>query len=58
MAAWRYEISLHVQNISALKEKFHVSAQPCNILYMLFVFITFYTYIRNVMFVVSGLSKL
>ena len=42
MAAWRYEISSHVQNISALKEKFHVSAQPCNILYMLFVFITIF----------------
>ena len=47
-----------LKNISALKEKFHVSAQPCNILYMLFVFMIFYMYIRNVMFIVSGLSKL
>ena len=47
MAAWRYEISLlmlkkyfiHllrslVKYFSTLKEKFHISAQPCNILYL------------------------
>ena len=34
MVAWRYEISLLVlKNISSLKEKFHISVRPCNILY-------------------------
>ena len=47
MAAWRYEISLPVlkkyfthslhsivKYFSTLEEKFHISAQPCNILYI------------------------
>ena len=48
MAAWRYEISLlvlkkyftserseRVKYFSTLEEKFRISAQPCNILYIL-----------------------
>ena len=48
MAAWRYEISLLVlkkyftrslrslvKYFSTLEEKFRISAQPCNILYIL-----------------------
>ena len=47
MAAWRYEISLSllkkylthslrslVKYFSTLEEKFRISAQPCNILYI------------------------
>ena len=47
MAAWRYEISLlvlkkyftserseRVKYFSTLEEKFRISAQPCNILYL------------------------
>ena len=35
MAAWRNEISLPVlKTISTLEEKFHISARPCNILYI------------------------
>ena len=46
MAAWRYEISLlmlkkyftsehseRVKYFSILKDKFHISVRPCNILY-------------------------
>ena len=37
MAAWRYEISLlvlkNISLVSALEEKFRMSARPCNILY-------------------------
>ena len=38
MAAWRDKISLLVlkKYFSALKEKFHISAWPCNILYISF----------------------
>ena len=48
MAAWRYKISLlvlkkyftserreQVKYFSTLEEKFRISAQPCNILYIL-----------------------
>ena len=48
MAAWRYEISLLVlkkyftrslrslvKYFSTLEEKFHISARPCNILYLI-----------------------
>ena len=34
MAAWRYEISLLV--LKNIEEKFRISAQPCNILYVFF----------------------
>ena len=39
MAAWRYEISLLVPLVlmkyfSTLKQKFCISARPCNILYV------------------------
>ena len=50
MAAWRYEISLIVlkkffsrslrslvKYFSTLKEKFRISARPCNILYLLYI---------------------
>ena len=49
MAAWRYEISLlvlkkyfksegseRVKYFSTLKEKFRISARPCNIFYFFF----------------------
>ena len=52
MAAWRYEISLLVlkkyftrslrslvKYFSTLEEKFHISARPCNILYIIFIFL-------------------
>ena len=32
MAAWRYEISL--EKTSTLGEKFRISEQPCNIIYV------------------------
>ena len=35
MAAWRYEISLLV--LKKYEEKFRISAQPCNILYVTFL---------------------
>ena len=48
MAAWRYEISLLVLKklhlfaayFSTLKEKFHISARSCNILYILLICLT------------------
>ena len=52
MAAWRYEITLLVlkkyftrslrslmKYLSTLKEKFHISAQPSNILYFILYYI-------------------
>ena len=34
MVAWRYEISLLV---STREEKFHISKQPCNILFIIII---------------------
>ena len=40
MATWRYEISLLVlkKYFSTLKDKFRISARPCNILYIFSLF--------------------